>query len=84
MNAEMSNYKPALAFGGGMIVVKLIHKLISEASKFLTTSGWLVFEVGVEQGSFITRSSKRSQFFKKNETFFDDSGNIRVIAVQKN
>jgi hypothetical protein len=44
----------------------------------------LVFEVGVGQGSFIKRSCERSQFFKKIESVFDDLGNIRVIAVQKN
>jgi release factor glutamine methyltransferase len=83
MDAEISNYEPVLAFDGGMIGVNLIHKLISDAPKFLTPSGWLVFEVGVGQGSFIKRSCERSQFFKKIESVFDDSGNIRVIAVQK-
>ncbi len=83
MNAEISNHEPVLAFDGGVIGINLIHKLISEASKFLTTSGWLVFEVGMGQGSFITRSCERSQLFKKIESVFDNSGNIRVISVQK-
>lgn len=83
MDIEISSNEPALAFDGGMLGIRIIQRLISEAPKFLTSDGWLVFEVGVGQGDFVTKLCERSGSYKNIHNVADDAGNIRVIEAQK-
>jgi release factor glutamine methyltransferase len=83
MDTEISTHEPVLAFDGGAMGINLISRLIREAPKFLTRPGWLIFEVGTGQGSFISRLCERSQLYKQIESVSDDLGNIRVISAQK-
>jgi release factor glutamine methyltransferase len=84
MESEISSNEPVLAFDGGMLGIKIIQKLISEAPKFLTNGGWLIFEVGAGQGDFIAQICQRTNFYQKINQIPDNSGIIRVISVQKN
>lgn len=83
MDTEISAHEPVLAFDGGAMGVNLIQRLIREAPKFLTMQGWLIFEVGAGQGSFISRLCEKSRLYQQVEPIFDDLGNIRAISVQK-
>lgn len=83
MNIEISSYEPVLAFDGGALGINLIQRLLREAPKFLTASGWLVFEVGVGQGPFVSRLCEKSEDFHHVESVSDELGNIRVIAARK-
>ena len=84
MNTEISNYEPAMAFDGGMFGTKIIQKLITEAPKFLTNRGWLLFEVGLGQGEFMMELCKRTGCYNMMRSVSDAQGNTRVIAAQKN
>jgi release factor glutamine methyltransferase len=83
MDLEIASNEPVLAFDGGMLGIKIIQKLISEAPKYLKGEGWLIFEVGLGQGDFIEQLCKRSQFYQLIDSVSDDSGNKRVILAQK-
>jgi release factor glutamine methyltransferase len=83
MDTEIASNEPVLAFDGGMLGIKIIQKLISEAPKFLTNKGWLIFEVGVGQGNFIAQLCERTQLYKAIESFSDNSGIVRIIQAQK-
>ena len=83
MISEVSNYEPLSAFDGGMLGTKIILRLIREAPKFLSSGGWLAFEIGLGQGPFIMQLCDRSEFYSKIESVTDNSGNIRVILAQK-
>ena len=83
MDTEISEHEPLLAFDGGMFGTKIISKLIGEAPKFLKKGGWVIFEVGLGQGEFITRLCEGSNKYEKIESISDDLGNIRVILAQK-
>ncbi|MGZ5007771.1 MAG: peptide chain release factor N(5)-glutamine methyltransferase [Methylobacter sp.] len=83
MDKEISEHEPALAFDGGAMGINLIQKLIREAPKFLTKSGWLIFEVGAGQGAFISRSCERSGLYQHIEAVPDELGTVRVILAQK-
>jgi release factor glutamine methyltransferase len=83
MDSQIADNEPSLAFDGGMLGIKIIQKLISEAPKFLTMGGWLIFEVGTGQGNFIAQLCQRVQLYETIESFSDNSGQIRVIAAQK-
>ena len=83
MDQEIASNEPVLAFDGGMLGIKIIQKLISEAPRFLTDEGWLLFEVGAGQGNFIAQLCERTNLYQKIDLVTDDYGNIRVIIVQK-
>jgi release factor glutamine methyltransferase len=83
MDSEISSNEPVLAFDGGMLGIKIIQKLVSEAPKFLTDEGWLIFEVGAGQGNFIAQVCERTQHYQKINLIPDKSGIIRVISLQK-
>lgn len=83
MDSEISSNEPVLAFDGGMLGIKIIQKLISEAPKFLVKDGWLVFEVGAGQGDFIAQICQRTGLYQKINLIQDNSGVIRVISLQK-
>ena len=83
MDSEIASNEPVLAFDGGMLGIKIIQKLITEVPKFLTNDGWLIFEVGAGQGNFIAQLCERSQLYQLIESVSDDSGNVRVISLQK-
>ncbi len=83
MDAEISSNEPVLAFDGGMLGIKIIQKLISEAPKFLTPEGWVVFEVGLGQGEFVIKLCERSKSYQDIQPVADSAGNIRVISAQK-
>jgi release factor glutamine methyltransferase len=84
MDSEISSNEPVLAFDGGMLGIKIIQKLISEAPKFLTDSGWLIFEVGAGQGDFLAQVCERTNLYQRINMIRDNSGIIRVISLQKN
>ena len=83
MDAEISDHEPGLAFDGGMFGTKVIQKLITEAPKFLTDSGWLLFEVGLGQGEFMMELCKRTGCYNTVRSVSDTQGNIRVVVGQK-
>ncbi len=83
IHAEISANEPTLAFDGGMLGINLIQNLIREAAKFLTKTGWLLFEVGVGQGGFIMNICENMQEYDKIESVSDNLGNIRVICARK-
>jgi release factor glutamine methyltransferase len=83
MDAEIASNEPVLAFDGGMLGIKIIQKLIREAPKFLTSNGWLVFELGAGQGEFIFQVVERTELYQNIESVADQNGVIRVIAAQK-
>jgi len=84
MDSEIASNEPVLAFDGGMLGIKIIQKLITEAPKFLKKEGWLIFEVGAGQGNFIAQLCERSNSYQSIESVSDDSGTVRVILARKN
>jgi len=83
MDSEIASNEPSLAFDGGMLGIKIIQQLISEAPKYMTVDGWLIFEVGLGQGEFIAKLVERAQAYQDIESIRDSSGNVRVIKARK-
>jgi release factor glutamine methyltransferase len=83
LNSEIISNEPVLAFDGGMLGIKIIQRLISESSAFLSDNGWLAFEVGAGQGDFIAQLCERSNHYGLIQSVPDDSGIARVIVAQK-
>lgn len=81
MTSEIATNEPAMAFDGGMVGLKIIQRLIQESPKFLSKGGWLIFEVGVGQGSFVIQMCEKTGVYQQITPTIDESGNIRVIAA---
>ncbi len=81
MNTEISSNEPLMAFDGGLIGLKIIQKLIQESPRYLSPGGWLIFEVGVGQGQFVSQLCTKSSYYRQVNSITDDSGNIRAIAA---
>lgn len=81
LDSEIRDNEPFMAFDGGVIGVKVIQKLIAESPKYLSSGGWLVFEVGLGQGPFVIQMCEKSNLYSKIDSFTDEAGNIRVIAT---
>jgi release factor glutamine methyltransferase len=82
MNSEISNNEPAMAFDGGMLGLRVIQRLILESPKFLSKQGWIIFEIGVGQGPFIIRLCQNNGAYDQIESYTDNIGNIRAIALR--
>jgi release factor glutamine methyltransferase len=83
MNSEIARNEPSLAFDGGMVGLRIIQNLIKESPKFMKDNGWLVFEVGLGQGPFVIQLCEKNGAYSDITPAYDQSGNIRVIAVCK-
>ncbi|HEX2936196.1 MAG TPA: peptide chain release factor N(5)-glutamine methyltransferase [Bacteroidales bacterium] len=83
MNSEISENEPQLAFDGGMLGTKIIQRLIREAPKFLKTSGWVAFEIGLGQGKFVYDLCIKSGLYTLVDCITDKENQIRVIVAQK-
>jgi release factor glutamine methyltransferase len=84
LNAETLEHEPEIAFDGGISGLELVGKVIKEAPLYLAENGWLLMEVGVGQGDFVSLLCKRSYSYKNVENIKDKDGNVRVVMAQKN
>lgn len=83
MPDEISSFEPDLAFDGGSFGINLIRRLITDAEKYLSSDGYLVFEVGLGQGDIIKKQVEKSTLYKNIYTVKDELDNPRVIVAQK-
>ncbi|TVR35534.1 MAG: peptide chain release factor N(5)-glutamine methyltransferase [Balneolaceae bacterium] len=83
MNSEIAENEPDLAFDGGMLGIKIIQRLIRETPQLLSPGGWLVFEVGVGQGTMVMNLLIKSGLYSNVDSVSDNQGNIRVVLAMK-
>lgn len=83
MNAEISSHEPRLAFDGGPFGIKILLRLIKEAPLYLRAGGYLMFEVGLGQGSGMIQILNKDNNFDEIRPVLDDSGGIRAIAARR-
>lgn len=83
LQREVSLYEPHLALNGGTDGLKFYRKLIPKAHQVLKTGGWLVVEVGWDQGERVRDLFKKSDF-SEIEVYQDFSGHDRVVCGRKN
>ena len=83
MSGEISGYEPRLAFDGGPLGVRIVQRLIREAPTYLTSGGWLAFEVGLGQGPAVMKRLSASGSFAQQKGVADADGQIRVLLASK-
>ena len=82
MHREISDHEPYLAFDGGKFGTDIIQKFLLQAPSFLAPNGWIIFEVGVGQGSFVLMLCERSKLYIDISYESDELGNIRVVFAR--
>ncbi len=84
MADEIAGHEPQMAFDGGIFGVNLMRRLISETPDFLTSGGYLVFEVGLGQGPPLQKQMSKMPEYSTVEAVQDVEGNARVIVARAN
>jgi release factor glutamine methyltransferase len=82
---EIQAHEPRVAFDGGPLGVKLLHRLLREAPLFLRPGGWLAIEVGRGQGQSVLqrlRAATAQTVFEAPISASDAHGDVRVVMAR--
>lgn len=79
---EVKDHEPRLALDGGREGLDLLEKIAEQAPRFLKPDGWLLMEMGYDQGQAMDACLKRLGY-KEVSVIKDLAGNDRVIAGRK-
>lgn len=82
MDGEISGHEPSLAFDGGAFGIKILHRLIKEAPRYLKESGWLAFEVGLGQGEAMIKRMQKKYAYTDVRPLTDENGDTRGIIAR--
>lgn len=83
MADEVRYHEPRLAFDGGPLGIRILQRLINEASSVLRPGGWLLFEVGLGQGRGMLQRLERHGGYSDVDQVVDDNGQVRVLAARR-
>jgi len=76
---EISKYEPPRALDGGRDGLDAVRVLIQQAHKFIIPSGWLIFEIGYDQGEDAKRLMEESEAYVQISVVKDYGGHDRVV-----
>ncbi|MDA8389746.1 MAG: peptide chain release factor N(5)-glutamine methyltransferase [Gammaproteobacteria bacterium] len=80
---DLLHHEPRAAFDGGPYGLSIYHRLIRDASHYLSSGGWLLLEIGSGQAGHIERLFARSPEYDKIELVADQRGEFRVAAARR-
>ena len=75
---EVSQFEPLQALDGGEDGLDFYRKIVEEAPRYLKENGWLLFEIGYDQGEAV-RSLMHEAGFEGVLVIKDLAGNDRVV-----
>lgn len=78
LSKEVKNYEPSLALDGGEDGLDFYRKIIKEGPVFLKPQGWLIFEIGYDQGEDV-KGMMEKVGFSSVEVIKDLAGHNRVV-----
>lgn len=82
MEEEISEHEPSLAFDGGAFGIKILHRFIKEAPRYMKKGGWLAFEVGLGQGKTLVKRMEKKYSYSQVLSISDANGDTRVITAR--
>jgi release factor glutamine methyltransferase len=80
---EIKDHEPIVALDGGEDGMDFYRGIISQAPSYLGEGGWLLLEVGEDQGEKVSGLIDREGFFSRPERIKDLSGVERVVKAQR-
>jgi release factor glutamine methyltransferase len=81
---EVRDYEPVIALNGGEDGLDFYRKIVSQAPFYLKKGGWLLLEVGQDQGEKVSELIEKRGDFLAPQRLQDLSGIERVLKAQKN
>lgn len=82
LDPEVRAFEPRMALDGGPDGLDLIRRIIGEAGGYLRPEGWLLLEIGYDQGSAVCRLMEEAGF-RETEIIQDLERRDRVVAGRK-
>jgi len=80
---EIAEFEPRIALDGGPDGLEPLRKIVVGTELFLKDGGWLMLEVGEEQGGAVAEMIRNTGFFEPSRIIKDHSGLDRVIRARK-
>ncbi len=80
---EVKDHEPKLALDGGVDGLVFYRDIVANSIRCLKNGGWLLFEIGYDQGQSVSSMMKNAGFIDV-IVIKDLSGNDRVVRGQKN
>jgi len=75
---EVKDFEPMIALDGGDDGLDFYKKIVPEGKKYLSSNGWMFFEIGYDQGVAVSRLLEEEGFHKI-EVIKDLAGLDRVV-----
>ena len=82
LDSEVKDHDPLLALAGGEDGFRVISRIIRNAPAYLSGSGWLLIEIGYDQGERISRELAMAKW-RDIKILRDLSGHSRVAAARR-
>lgn len=83
LQREIRDFEPKKAIDGGRDGLDVFRRLVLEAPPFLRTGGWVVFEIGEDQGREALQLMERAGGLGRIRVLRDFSGRDRAAVAQK-
>lgn len=78
LEAEVKTFEPMLALDGGADGLDLVRRIIDNAEHYLCGGGWLMLEIGADQGEATMKLMENAGFIEV-ECIKDYAGHDRVV-----
>lgn len=82
MHKEIRAHEPREAFDGGPFGIRIVQRLVRDATRFLRAGGWLAFELGLGQGGPIIQRMHKERQYRELIEVHDEEGQIRAILAR--
>lgn len=82
LDIEVREYDPLEALDGGADGLVFYRRIVDEAAEHLKKKGYLIFEIGHDQGVEVAELIKQNGSFENIEISKDLAGNDRIVKAQ--
>lgn len=82
LSPQVKDYEPRLALAGGIDGLDFYRRIISGAKQYLKPTGWILFEIGYDQGEAVSRLLMEGGF--TNINVLKDLAGLDRVVVGKN
>jgi release factor glutamine methyltransferase len=79
--SDVVRYEPHLALDGGADGLDVVRRLLAGAARLLQPGGWLLSEIGGDQGGLLEPELAAAGFGAL-EFFYDEDDDLRGMAAQ--
>ena len=83
LQEEVKDHEPMLALDGGRDGLDYYRRIVADAHLYLKDGGWLMLEIGYDQGEDLRKLIMETGQFSTPEVIHDLAGRDRVVQCQK-